>query len=258
MNRRIGEPATRRTGEPAYQHPTFNTADRHTCESAYRHIRFQRHNRTDWYTGKAAYRRSAYTGESITSKSVYQIPTFNTTETITINRRIRFQRPTLQIGTPANRRTQANRLPANRRIRFKRSTQQISTPANRRTHKRIDYRQIGVSNSNVQHNRLVHRRIGVHTNESITGKSAYQIPTFNTTETITINRRIRFQRPTQQISTPANRRTGDRRTGESANRRIGEPANQLPTVYVDKTDRRSLDQLRSIDGDRPSTPCCQR
>ena len=63
--------------------------------------------------------------------------TFNTTETITINRRIRFQQ----------------------------STQQISTPANRRTHKRIDYRQIGVSNSNVQNNRIDYQQL------------AYRIPT---------------------------------------------------------------------------------
>ena len=76
----------------------------------------------------------------------------------------------------------------NRRIRFQRST-----------------------------NRLVHRRIGVHVRIDY-HYSAYQIPTFNTTdwytgesactgESITINRRIRFQRSTQQISTPANRRT---------------------------------------------------
>ena len=130
---------------------------------------------------------------------------------------------TEQFGTPAkrrtgDRRTQANRLPANRRIRFQRSTQQKRLPSiglsdsnvqhykwvHRRigVHRRIDYQQIGVSDSNVPHNRLVHRRIGVHTNESITGKSAYQIPTFNTTETITINRRIRFQRSTQQKRLP--------------------------------------------------------
>ena len=157
-------------------------------------------------------------------------------------------------------------IPANRRIKFQRSTQQISTPANWRTHKRIDYRQIGVSNSNVQHNRNDYHQ------------SAYQIPTSNTKETITINRRIRFQRSTQQKRSPSigvsdsnvqhnrndyhksayqiptfnttetitsnwcikfqlqhnrlvHRRigvpaTGDRRTGEPANRQTGEPANR--------------------------------
>ena len=103
---------------------------------------------------------------------------------------------TEQTYVPANRRSQANRLPANRRIGFKRSTQQICTPANRRIQGRIDYH-----------------------------KSAYQIPTFNTTDwytgesaytskSITIIRRIRFKRITQQIGTPAKRRTGDRRFGD--------------------------------------------
>ena len=108
-----------------------------------------------WCTGE-----SPYTGESITSESAYRIQTFNTTnwytgesaytgESITINRRIRFQRSTQQIGTPANRCTQANRLPS-----------------------------FGVSDSNVQLNRLVHRRIGVHRRIDY-HHSAYQIPTSN-------------------------------------------------------------------------------
>ena len=150
---------------------------------------------------------------------------------------------------------------------------------------------IGVLDSNVQHNRLVHRRIGVHRRIDY-HQSAYQIPTFNTTdwytdesaytgESITINRRIRFQRSVQQIGTPAKRRTGDRRpatnespyqiptfnttdwyTGEAAYRRPATGDRRVAVsdsnVDVYKTDRRELDQLRSIDGDRPSTPCCQR
>ena len=179
-----------------------------------------------WCTGE-----SAYIGESIT-----------------INRRIRFQRSTQQIGTPANRRTQAYQIPtfnrlvhrrigvpayqiptfnttdwytgesAYRRIRFQRPTQQIGTPANRRT---------GVSDSNVQHNRLVHRRIGV---------PAYQIPTFNTTDWYTFElayRRIRFQRSTQQIGAPLNWRTGVSDSNVQHNRLvhlwIGVPAYQIPT-----------------------------
>ena len=180
-----------------------------------------------WCTGE-----SPYTCESITSESAYRIQTFNTTdwytsesvytgESITIIRRIRFQRPTQQISTPANRRTQANRLPSfgvsdsnvqltdwhtgesaytgesitiNWRIRFQRSTQQIGTPANRRTQaNRLP--SFGVSDSNVQHNRLVHRRSGVPA----------------TGDRRPASRRIRFQRSTQQIGTPARRRTGDRR-----------------------------------------------
>ena len=151
-------------------------------------------------------------------ESAYQIPTFNTTnwytgelaytgESITINRRIRFQRSTQQIDTPANQRTQANRLPSFGRIRFQCPTQQIGIPANRRTqanrlpsfgvsdsnvqHNRLVHRRSGVpatgdrrvavSDSNVQHNRLVHRRIGVHGRIDY-HHSAYQIPTSNTTD----------------------------------------------------------------------------
>ena len=60
--------------------------------------------------------------------------------------------PKQQMKTPAIRRPQANRLPP-----------------------------VGVSDSNVQHNRLVHRRIGVHMRIDY-HQSAYQIPTFNTTD----------------------------------------------------------------------------
>ena len=257
----------------------YRRIDYHT--SAYQIPTF---NKTNWYTGEAAYRRRPATGES-----PFQISTFNTTdwytgesaytdESITILRRIRFQRPTQQISTPANHRTQATRLPsfgvsdsnvqhnrlvhrrsgvpatgdrrpASRRIRFQRSTQQIGTPANRRTRaNRLP--SFGVSDFNVQNNRLVHRRSGV----PATGESPYQIPTFNTTdwytgksaytgESITILRRIRFQRPKQQIGTPAKRRTGDRRVAVSdsnvqhnrlVHRQIGVPATgespyQIPT-----------------------------
>ena len=206
FNKQIGTPANQRT--QANRLPLIGVSDSNVQHNRLVHRRIGVHRRidyhhsayqiptsntTDWYTGEAAYRRPA------TGESPYQIPTFNTTdwytgesaytgESITILRRIRFQRPTQQISTPANRRTQANRLPL-----------------------------IGVSDSNVQHNRLVHRRIGVHGRIDY-HHSAYQIPTFNTTywytgeaaytgESITINRRIRFQRPTQQIGTPANRRT---------------------------------------------------
>ena len=179
VHRRIGVHRRIDYRQSAYQIPTFNATDWYTGESAYIHRRIDYHqsayqiptfNTTDWYTGE-----SAYTGESII-----------------INRRIRFQRSTQQIGTPTNRRTQANRLPL-----------------------------IGVSDSNVQRNRLVHRQISVHTQANRLHQSAYQIPTFNTTdwytdesaytgESITINRRIRYQRSIQQIGTPAKRRTGDR------------------------------------------------
>ena len=179
---------------------------------------FQCFDRTDLvYQRISVHRRIDY------HQSAYQIPTFNTTdwytgesayagESITINRRIRFQRSTQQIGTPANRRT-------------------------------------GVSDSHVQHNRLVHRRIGV---------PAYQIPTFNTTDWYTgesAYRRIRFQRSTQQIGTPANRRTGvsdsnvqhnrlvHRRIGVPAYRRTGDRRVAVSTsnVDVDEADRRILD-----------------
>ena len=76
------------------------------------------------------------------------------------------------------------------------STEQIGVPANRRT---PAYRRTGGS---------------AYTGESAyrrTGEPAYQIPTFNTTDWYTgesAYRRIRFQRSTQQIGTPANRRTG--------------------------------------------------
>ena len=115
---------------------------------------------------------SAYTGESITSKSAYRIQTFNTTDWYTgesayrrpASRRIRFQRSALQIDTPANRRTQANWLPS-----------------------------IGVSDSNVQHNRLLHHQSGVHRRIDY-HQSAYQIPT------VQHNRLVR-----RQSGVPANR-----------------------------------------------------
>ena len=175
-------------------------------QSAYQISTF---NTTDWYTGESAY----------------------TDESITINRRIRFQRSTQQIGTPANRRTQTNRLPS---IGVSDSNVQQNRLVHRRigVHRRIDYhqsayqiptdrypceaayrrpatgnRRVAVSDSNVQHNRLVHRRIGV----PATGESPYQIPTFNTT---------------------------DWYTGESAYRRV---AVSTSNVDVDETDRRILD-----------------
>ena len=114
-------------------------------------------------------------------KSAYQIPTFNK-----------------QIGTPANQRTQANRLPL-----------------------------IGVSDSNVQHNRLVHRRIGVHRRIDY-HHSAYQIPTSNTTDWYTGEAAYRR---------PANRRVAVSDSNIQHNRlvhrRIGVPrANRLPSFGV--------------------------
>ena len=138
-----------------------------------------------------------------------------------------YQIPTFNTTDAAKRRT-GGRRPASRRIRFQRSTLKL-------LHRPIDYQQIGVSNSNAQNNRIDNQRL------------SYRIPT-----------------STQQISRPANQRTGDRRPATGArrpaigNRRPAHHVHQLPTVDVDKTDRRSLDQLRSIDGDRPSTPCSQR
>ena len=118
-------------------------------------------------------------------------------------------------------------------------------------HRRIDYQQIGISDSNVRHNKLVHRQCGlpatgdrritvsdsnvqhnklVHRQSGVpaTGESPYQIPTFNTQQLSTpakrrtgdrrpASRRIRFQRSTQQIGTPAKRRlaTDDQRVAVS-------------------------------------------
>ena len=237
VHRRIGVHRRIDYHTSAYQIPTFNT--------------------TNWYTGEAAYRRPANGDRRVAVSdsnvqhnrlvhrqigvhgridyhpSAYQIPTSNTTdwytgesaytgESITIIRRIRFQRPTQQIGIPANRRTQANRLPS---VGVSDSNVQHNRLVHRRSsvHGRIDYHRVGVSDSNVQHNRLVHRRSGV----PATGESI----------------RIRFQRSTQQIGTPANRRTGDRRVAVSdsnvqhnrlVHRRIGVPATgespyQIPT-----------------------------
>ena len=150
------------TSESAYRIQTFNTTNLYTGESAYtgesitmnRRIRFQRstnrlaHRRisvqqanrlpligvsdSNVQHNRLVHRRIGVHKRIDYHKSAYQIPTFNQ-----------------QIGTPANQRTQANRLPL-----------------------------IGVSDSNVQHNRLVHRRIGVHRRIDY-HKSAYQIPTFN-------------------------------------------------------------------------------
>ena len=137
VHRRIGVPANRRNN-------------------------FQRSDRTDWYTGE-----SAYTDESITGKSAYQIPTF-----------------TQQNRLPATGVSNSNfnttkSITSNWRIKFQRSTQQNRLPA------------IGVSNSNVQHNKIDYQQL------------AYQIPTFNTTKSITSNWRIKFQRSTQQNRLPA-------------------------------------------------------
>ena len=88
-----------------------------------------------------------------------------------------------KLGIPAT----GDRRPASRRIRFQRSTQQIGTPVKRRT----SDRRVAVSDSNVQHNRLVHCQSGVPA----------------TGDRRPASRRIRFQRSTQQISTPSNWRT---------------------------------------------------
>ena len=178
FNQQIGAPANQRT--QANRLPLIGVSDSNVQHNKLVHRRIGVHRRIDYH------------------HSAYQIPTFNTTnwytgesaytgESITIIRRIRFQRPTQQVGTPAKRRT--------------------------------GDRRVAVSDSNVQHNRLVHRRSSV----PATGESPYQIPTFNTTDWYTgkaayrrpASRRIRFQRSTQQIGTPAKRRTGDRRVAVS-------------------------------------------
>ena len=197
-------------------------------------------------------------------QSAYQIPTFNTTdwytgelaytgESITLNRRIRFQRSTQQIGTPANRRTQANRLPS-----------------------------IGVSDSNVQHNRLVHRRIGVHRRIDY-HQSAYQIPTFNTTdwytgesaytgESITINRRIRFQRSRRQnrlvhrrMRTYFEALTGDRRVNPYADSNVQQQQGWPYTgfqlgAFGDHSVRtsRQTSDVATFNTSSPGTPCESR
>ena len=181
MNRRIGEPANRRTGEsanrrtgePAYNIPTFNTTDWHTGESAYRRIRLLRYNRTDWCTGK-----SAYTGESAYRRT--GVSASNVQHNRSAHRRI--GKPTYQIPT-----SQQNRL-----VHWRSGVPEIGV------HRRIDYQQIGVSNSNVQHNRNDYHQSAyqiptsnttngytgesAYTGESITSKSAYQIQTFHTTD----------------------------------------------------------------------------
>ena len=129
--------------------------------------------------------------------------------------------PKRQMKMPANRCTQANRLPVNRSIGFQRPTQQIGTPAKQCTGDR----------------------------RPATGESPYQIPTFNTTDRYTgeaayrrpASRRIRFQRSTQQIGTPANWRTGDRRPAsrrirfQRSTQQIGTPANWRTDVSAPRS-----------------------
>ena len=64
--------------------------------------------------------------------------------------------------------------------------------------RRIDYQQIGVSDSNVQLHRLIHRRSGKPATGDRRPATGNRRPA---------SRRIRFQRSTQQIGTPANWRT---------------------------------------------------
>ena len=190
---------------------SINVTDEDAGELAYRQSNnFHRFNRTDLI----------YRQIGLHSKKAYRIQTFYTKETITTNRRIRFQRSTQQM-------------------------RQSGVPE-------AGDRRVAVSDSNVQHSNC-------YIGQSITSKSAYQIPTLKTTESITSDWRIEFQLQHnrlvhRRISVPA---TGARRPA-IGNRRPAHHVHQLPTVDVDKTDRRSLDQLRSIDGDRPSTPCSQR
>ena len=98
--------------------------------------------------------------------------------------------PKQQMKTPANRRTGEVTTPI------------VSTEQNMQIglHRRIDYQEIGVSDSNVQHNRSVHRRSGVPATgdrRPATSESPYQIPTFNTTDWYTgeaAHRRISCER----------------------------------------------------------------
>ena len=124
-----------------------------------------------WCTGK-----SAYTGESITSKSAYRIPTFHTTDGYTGDART---------DVPAT----GDRRPAtgDRRVAYQiptfNTTDWYTGEAAYRRPATGD-RRVAVSDSNVQHNRLVHCRSGVPATgnrQPATGESPYQIPTFNTT-----------------------------------------------------------------------------
>ena len=74
------------------------------------------------------------------------------------------------------------------------------------------------------------RCTGKVTASNVSVRPANRIQTLDTTEMITINRRIRFQRSTQQISTPANRRTGDRRQATGDRRPASVERIQTPSV----------------------------
>ena len=239
-----------------FRTPNFRRSkatDEDAGEAAYRRSNsFQRFDRTDLvYRRIAVHRRIDYQRIGVSDsnvqhnklvhrrigvhrridyhKSAYQIPTFNqqigapaksayTGESITINRRIRFQRSTQQIGTPANWRTQANRLPS-----------------------------FGVSDSNVQHNRLVYRRIGV----PATGDRRVAVSDSNVQHNRLVHRRGGDRRPATGDRRSA---TGDRRPATGDRR----PASRRINFQRKRRWNRSTHQLRSIDGDRLSTPRCQR
>ena len=289
-----------------FRTPNFRRSkatDKDAGEAAYRRSNsFQRFDRTDLvYRRIAVHRRIDYQRIGVSDSNVQHNKFVH--RRIGVHRRIdyhesAYQIPTFnqQIGTPANQRTQANRLPL---IGVSDSNVQHNRLVHRRigVHRRIDYhhsayqiqtsnttdwytgeaayrrpatgdRRVAVSDSNVQHNRLVHRQSGV----PATGESPYQIPTFNTTDWYTgeaayrrpASRRIRFQRSTQQIGTPARRRTGDRRpaTGDrrpaTGDRRPRRPASRRINFQRKRRWNRFTHQLRSIDDDRLSTPRCQR
>ena len=219
---------------------TFQATDEDAGEAAYRRSsNFQRFERTDLVNRRISIHRRI---------DCQQISVWDSN--VQFHRLI--HRPNGVPATGDRRPATGDRRLASRRIRFQRSTQQIGTQAKRRIgdrrvavsdsnvqHSRLVHRRSGVpatfdqrvatSDSNVQHNRLVHRRSGV----PVTGESPCQIPTFNTTDWYTgkaayrrpASRRVRFQRPTQQIGTPANWRT-DVSAPNATTRQISTQANR--------------------------------
>ena len=147
-----------------------------SATSWFRTKNFRRSKATDEDAGEAAYRRSNSFQRFDRTDLVYR--------RIAVHRRIDYQRIGVSDSNVQHNKLVHRRIGVHRRIDYHESAyqiptfnQQIGTPANQRTQaNRLPL--IGVSDSNVQHNRLVHRRIGVHRRIDY-HKSAYQIPTFN-------------------------------------------------------------------------------
>ena len=264
-----------------------------SATSWFRTPNFRRSKATDEDAGEAAYRRSNSFQRFDRTDLVYR--------RIAVHRRIDYQRIGVSDSNVQHNKLVHRRIGVHRRIDYHKSAyqiptfnQQIGAPANQRTQaNRLPL--IGVSDSNVQHNKLVHRRIGVHRRIDY-HTSAYQIPTFNTTNwytgelaytgdrlpsfgvsdsnvqhnrlvyrrigvPATGDRRVAVSDSNVQHNRLVHRRGGDRRpaTGDrrsaTGDRR---PASRRINFQRKRRWNRSTHQLRSIDGDRLSTPRCQR